>query len=174
MFLSLAPRPERKETELAMVVATPSQTSWPQSSPLSAPEAISETFGFERWSVRATVVVRKSRERLCFLHEVSAHRAAICRHPLSKTTCSGRDLGRHRGHIRYRCSVPSSTSRPLPECSGYWVLWGRGMFSSQEGGTHTVVIGVVFPPPTAVHLRGVMGHDSTFPDHYITSASLDK
>ena len=104
---------------------------------------------------------------------VSARRAAICRHPLSKTTCSGRDLGRHRGHIRYRCSVPSSTSRPLPECSGYWVLWGRGMFSSQEGGTHTVVIGVVFPPPTAVHLRGVMGHDSTFPDHYITSASLD-
>ena len=157
-----------------MVVATPSQTSWPQSSPLSAPEAISETFGFERWSVRATVAVRKSRERLCFLHEVSAHRAAICRHPLSKTTCSGRDLGRHRGHIRYRCSVPSSTSCPLPECLGYWVLWGRGMFSSQEGGTHTVVIGVVFPPPTAVHLRGVMGHDSTFPDHYITSASLDK
>ena len=91
------------------------------------------------------------------LHEVSAHRAAICCHPLSKTTCSGRDLRRHRGHTRYRCSVPSSTSRPLPECSGYWVLWGRAMFSRQEGGTHTVVLGVVFPPPPAVHLRGVQG-----------------
>ena len=46
VFLCLAPRPARKETELEMVVATPSQTSWPQSSSLSALEAISETFGF--------------------------------------------------------------------------------------------------------------------------------